>query len=302
MKTFHVRTAPLRLALALTMLCAALAPARADLPDTLTLQANWYQQFDADYTLQYPGEGYAGWQHGPIQIAPRHTALVVMHAWACGTQAEFPGWYRCVEYIPRSKKIAAEVFPRILKTTRAAGLTIYHVVGGGDYFRALPNYLATTALATTHTLEQISPDDSLLAMRKFRSDHVFPGGHNAGDVSRGGKVNDFMPEAQPLPREAIAETSEQLFALCKRDGINHLIYMGFALNACLANSPGGMVDMSRHGILCSVLRQATLAVENRETVRSQSELQQALYRVAIFFGFVFDIDDYQAALNGLKPD
>ena len=90
-------------------------------------------------------------------------------------------------------------------------------------------------------------------------------------------------------------------ALCRAQGINHLVYVGFAINWCLLMSPGGMVDMARHGCLCSTIREATTAVENRETAREQREKQQALWRVALEFGFVFGLDDFLKALPQFSP-
>src|SRR5437773_8335703 len=69
---------------------------------TIRLPANHYQQFDADPARDVPGEGYGGWKRAEIELSRHHTAVVVMHAWDCGTRARYPGWYRAVEYIPRA--------------------------------------------------------------------------------------------------------------------------------------------------------------------------------------------------------
>jgi len=108
----------------------------------------------------------------------------------------------------------------------------------------------------------------------------------------------FLPEARPLATEGIAATTAQLYALCRQREINHLIYIGFAINWCLLLSPGGMAAMQRHGLLCSTIRQAVTAVENRETTREQGAKEIALWRVALAFGFVFDAEGIIAALNG----
>jgi hypothetical protein len=62
-------------------------------------------------------------------------------------------------------------------------------------------------------------------------------------------------------------------------------------------SPGGMVDMSRRGVICSVLRQAVTAVENRESAAAEAHKEEALWRIALAFGFVFDVDDVVAQLT-----
>ena len=73
----------------------------------IRLPAQLYRQFDADPALQVPGEGYAGWHTVEAELAPKHTALVVMHAWDAGQPHEFPGWRRAVEYTPRAERILA---------------------------------------------------------------------------------------------------------------------------------------------------------------------------------------------------
>ncbi len=139
--------------------------------------------------------------------------------------------------------------------------------------------------------------DALLA---FKRDHAYPGRDNLEDIDRGFAHLDFAPEAHPLANEPIAHDTHQLFALCKAHGINHLIYMGFAVDACLLTSPGGMMDMHRRGVLCSVIRDATTAVEMKETARHQLAKDLGLWRVSVQFGFVFDSGDLINALNAHK--
>jgi hypothetical protein len=62
-----------------------------------------------------------------------------------------------------------------------------------------------------------------------------------------------------------------------------------------------MVDMARHGVICSVLEDAVTAVENRETAREEREKQQALWRVSVEFGFVLSSRDLVVRLPGKGP-
>lgn len=263
------------------------------------MPVNYYQQFDADITLDVPGEGYGGWKRSEIELDMDHTAVVVMHAWDAGTAEQYPGWYRCVEYIQRAQAIVKTVFPPLLKEVRAKGMNLFHVVGGGDYYKTQPGYLRAVELAgpPSASPEYIAGDPSLRALKQFRSKNVFVGEHNEADVSRGFKHVDFPVEARPLPTEGVAENADQLFALCKAAGVNHLIYAGFAINWCLLLSPGGMADMSKHGIMCSAFRQAVTAVENKETAREELCKQIGLWRVALAFGFVFDVPDFIEAIQ-----
>lgn len=259
----------------------------------MRLPAQLYRQFDADPTRDVPGESYGGWQDLEIELAPAHTALVVMHAWDSGPPHAFPGWRRAVEYTPRANQILTDIFPPLLAAVRQSPLPVFHVVGGRDYYSHLPGFQRDVRVTPP---TPVAPDPTYHALQQLRHDHATPGAHNAADVSAGFAHLDFAPTARPLPGEGIAENGEQLAALCRAHGINHLIYVGFAINWCLLMSPGGMVDMKRHGCICSTIAEAVTAVENRETAREEREKQQALWRVAIEFGFVFRLADFTTAL------
>ncbi len=266
---------------------------------TVRIPAWYYQHFDADYEKKVPEEGFGGWKKQDLDFSLDHTAVVVMHAWNAGTREAYPGWWRCVPYIPRSYAILEKVFPELLSTVRNAGLTLFHVVGGGEYYKKFPGYQRAVALAgpPEPAPEKITLDPVRQQLEQFRSDNVFVGKQNQADVKRGFDRLDFAPQAKPVGEEGIAENGRQLFALCKERCINHLVYCGFAINWCLLLSPGGMAEMQKYGILCSALRQATTAVENKESAKKEWAKELALWRVALAFGFVFDVDDFSRAVK-----
>ena len=208
---------------------------------TLRLPASYYQQFDADWTREIPAEGYGGWRSAEVEFSRNHTALVVMHAWDCGRREDYPGWYRAVEYIPRANAICEQVFPPLLGAVRDHGFRMFHVVGGGDYYKNCPGYRMARELAgdSPRPLEQVKSDPHLNRLRRFRAENVFVGKRNAEDVKCGSARIDFAPQARPRNDEGVAEDGHQLFALCKHFGVNHLVYAGFAINWCLLMSPGG---------------------------------------------------------------
>jgi hypothetical protein len=279
---------------------ARLAPAQESKnARTLRVRTHYYQQFDADLSQDVPAEGYGGWKSAPLDLSWDHTAVVVMHAWNCGTCEEYPGWFRAVEYIPRSYEICRTVFPQLLGAVRAQRFRLFHVVGSGTYYKQQPGYRRAVELAgpSPPRPEQIPADETLRQLRRFRAEHVFPGKDNAEDARRGHVKLDFPEEARPRGDEGIAEDGHQLFALCRHHGINHLIYAGFAINWCLLMSPAGMLDMSQRGLMCSAFRQAVTAVENKETARREGCKELGLWRTALAFGFVFDVDDFVKALH-----
>jgi len=270
------------------------------------IRTRFYQQFDADFTREVPAEATGGWQSAELPIDWHRTALVVMHAWDCGTLEQFPGVFHPNEYLPRADAVCREVFPPLLTAARASPMQIFHVVGGGAYYHNLPGYLRAKLLAgeagdrmESGAAEHIEQSSTVKELVRFRRDHVSPGAHNFDNAMAGRKVRDFPETARPHDDEGIAENAAQLFALCREHRIDHLVYVGFAINWCLLVSPGGMVDMGRHGLLCSTIPEAVTAVENKETARHELAKALALWRVALGFGFVYDLADFMAGLQGV---
>lgn len=264
----------------------------------MKIRTRYYQQYDADYALPVPEAGFGGWQTGEVDLDPQHTALVVMHAWDCGTPEQYPGWFRCCAEILETYRVCREVLPPLLTAVRTARLPVFHVVCEGKYYLDYPGYKRTVALAGPDPASppRVEPDPTWTALQQFRSDNVFVGKHNQADVDRGWAQVKFPREAEPVADEAIAKNAHQLGALCRAAGVNHLVYTGFNLDWCLLMSEGGMVDMSRRGVICSTLRQAVTAVESKESAPAAGVKEIGLWRVSVAFGFVFDVPDFIAAL------
>ncbi|MHB0937955.1 MAG: hypothetical protein ACYC6A_16325 [Armatimonadota bacterium] len=208
-----------------------------------------------------------------------------------------------VREIPRAYRVCETVLPPLLLAVRAAEMPLFHVVSGNGYYEGYPGYARAAALAgpEPEPLPRAERDPSYDRLMHFRGERVFPGAHNGPDIERGWPALRFPREAEPHGNEGIAHDARQLFALCRDAGINHLIYAGFNIDWCLLMSEGGMVDMSRHGLICSALREAVTAVENRETARREMSKEISLWRVAVAFGFVFGVEDFIMALNGSHP-
>ncbi len=265
--------------------------------DKISLPASYYRQHGADYSLDVPAKGYGGWAETLLTIDPKKTAVIVMHAWDVGSREKNPAPYDACEYVPRSIEISKNIYPSLLAAVRSSDMKLYHVVGGGDYYKKYPGYERAVSMAEPEiVLERAKEDEVLRQMRRFHSENVFPGIKNFKGYEQLGKEIDFLPEARPQGDEGIAESSNQLFALCKEDGVNHLLYTGFAINVCLLFSPGGMVDMSRRGIMCSVLKEAVTAVENRETAKDEVCKELSMWQTSVLFGFVFSTKDLIRAL------
>ena len=259
-----------------------------------------YQTYDVDPSLPYPRASCGGWKKDLIPIAPAHTAVVVMHAWDCGDkEGDGAVYYKLVDYVPRSDVIIRDKYPGFMKKLRASGFNVIHV--GAGYERSidkLPGYARVQALCPEKpVLEAIQPDPVLLQLRQLHYDRVLYGKH-LDELRRTQeiRVRDFgvMPE----PDEDVACTTEQLFAWCRKHEINHLIYTGFAVNACLVSSPCGRIDMTRRGIMCSLIRDLTSALESKESCTTEAFKEQGVWAFSIWGGFVFEQADIEKYLFG----
>lgn len=259
----------------------------------------YYQQFDANQNLEIPGEGYGGWKTAVLPFDLQRTGFVFMHAWDCGMPEQDPAGRRVCEYLARADKIVRDVFPGLLGALRSAGLKIYHIAGFEEGLGSYAGYKKAGERKDVPPANTAVPCDNYKALQKFREQNVFPGGHNLAELEKRVPKN-FTPQAKPVENEGIALNGAQLAAMCAADGVNHLIYSGFAINWCLLMSPGGMLDMSKRGFMCSTIRQAVTAVENKESARAEAHKEEALWRVALNFGFVFDAEDIIAAVRKIK--
>jgi len=221
-----------------------------------------------------------GWRKEALTFSREHTAVVVMHATTPPPADAIAGWHRAVPYLAKASNVLREVFPALMRAVRNADLPVFHVPG--------------MAAAPPH---QVATDPTWETLQAYRADHVFPGAANQNDVVAGRSQRELSGVAAPLPGEGVAETSAALHDLASARRINHLIYLGFALNWCLLMSPGGMVEMKRHGYLCSTVQDAVVTVEPSAQPDGDREMQSALWRVAVEFGFVFASPDLITALD-----
>ena len=257
-----------------------------------------YRQHDADLSLEYPGEGYTGWIRERIPLDWTHTAVVVMHAWDVGTPEQVPAQYRVCEYIPRSTRIIQEDFPEFLETVRKSGVKLIHVGSQTETsLETLPGYIRTKEKWGVDPVSRprVDTDPVWTELQRIRVESGLYGKHNQPGVAQSARLRDFA--IMPRDEEDVVATTHQLFQLCREQGINHLIYTGFCVNACLTLSPCGMFDMSRHGVICSIVRDLTTAVENKESCREERHKEYGLWAFSIWGGFVFDKQDLLEAME-----
>lgn len=273
----------------------------------IKLKARWYRQYGTDLSLEHPSDGIGGWESAYLPLNADKTAFVVMHASGGASPEEEPEQFCRVEYLKRSYDIAHDVFPALLRAARDAGMRVYHVPFGSGYYEHMEGYKSTLSIADGEVPHRdVAVDDEvLLELYRFRAEEINRGPKTTAEqvrsaVKRASEKMNFLPEAMPAAGESIAATENQLAACAVRDSVNHLIYIGFALDGCLLTARGGMMDMLRRRFMCSTVADAVTAIENRESGRDLGHLETGLWRVGSGMGFVYESAELIRALNEIK--
>lgn len=259
--------------------------------------AYYYAQQGADIQAQYPAQSFGGWTKMHLPIDPKRVAVVVMHAWQMPSYQDCPGLYEHVEYISRADAIVQERFPGFLESVRKSGIRLIHVGAGFEpQLQEFPGYRRMIEKYPPTTTPKIEASKTLEAMRELHWNLTATAtASRHEDIERSFAGRGFA--VRPLDHEEVVTHTNQLFALCREHGIEHLIYAGFAVNMCLIMSSCGLIDMSRHGLMCSVVGDLTTAVENKESIHTQSNREYGLWLFAVQSGYVFLSEDLKKAFS-----
>jgi len=267
------------------------------------LKVKYYRQHNGDPGREVPAEGFFGWTEKETGLSLDASAFIVMHSWnhglvpdlKYGSGTKYEGWWRVVEYIPRAVNITRKILRPLLDEVRKTNLTVIHIGSTEDYCKRYSGYEKARELAgDAPSLPEGSVNKNW--QEEYNLDKI--GRENYKAIQEACKKHlDFPEETRPLNDEWVVINSHQLNAVCRHLKIWNLIYTGFAINWCLWNSPGGMVDMNRLGYRCSTIPEATTAVENDFTAREELCKKIALWRVATTYGYVIQLDDFLSAVR-----
>ena len=263
---------------------------------SVMIPAYYYAQQGADRFLPNPGVGFGGWKETEVPVDWEHTAIIVMHAWDSPDPEENEGVYQCVEYIQRAKEIVQNKFPGFLQAVRRSGARLIHVAAGFEkQLEEFAGYQRIKALYPPQVRDGITPGKAMqdLRLRHWRLTGAEDDTHHE-QIEAGYAKYRFA--ILPQDHEDVVTHANQLLEVCKAHGIEHLIYTGFAVNACLISSACGMLDMDRRGVMCSIVGDLTTAVENKESCVTQRNREYGLWQFATQSGFVFVSEQLQKML------
>ena len=211
-----------------------------------------------------------------IRLRTEETALILVDCW---------DHHYIDTHLARAKAIVDEVLAPATKLCREVGILVVHAPGVG------------VAPRMTEWME--NPED-------WDRDHPEPdwppseflertGSHAELKLSYTKLVDDWidyahnrmltMRELGPEPGDVAVADGSQLHALLRKRRILHLLYAGFATNWCVPNKDYGMRAMATRGYNVVLFRDATTAVETRDTVATELMKEVAITTAEMMTGF-----------------
>lgn len=256
----------------------------------LKLTARYYRHHPVDYSSPAPATGFKGWAETELVLPKDETMFLCMHLWNTGQEtgpqwgpdSPWQGWAQMAEWVPRVRRLCMEQLPPILTAVRRAGMKVGHIAGGA-YAEKYPQY---QRIKEKYGDPPPSPPGAVKNDWRARHDAEVFGTNFASDVAEAYKGLDFPVNLRPLDDEPVFLHTHQLNGYLRDNGVWALFYTGFALNWCLWYSPCGMWDMSRLGYMCNCIPEGVTTVENAESAPRMLNMEEALWRTSLMFGYI----------------
>jgi hypothetical protein len=176
-------------------------------------------------------------------------------------------------------------------------MTVFHL--SGDYARKYPQY---ERVATDESLRppEHAPVEGCVHPRSVQQQWdaeygtSFPG---AVWVTHADSM-DIARAVRPTPEEHVVTNGWQINGLCRRQGIDTLIYAGFMADLCLTNIPGAMREMAgTFRYTCVALRDCTTAYEFFDTHEGNWMTRAAVRLIETGMGFTITSDQFIASCS-----
>lgn len=272
---------------------------------------------------------------GPVtttwRLDPARTALIELHCWNVGVPEGLPVpedywvFMGSAQNHERAAGVVTQVIAPLLDLGRRAGLPIVHVqpesvagryggltpppspsgpsLAGGNLH---PPNRSGRGSATPETergsIAPLSASGRDRARGPISDDAVRRASavHGEGYMSwEGWERLDVAAAVRPREGDAMVATTDEFDTWLREREITTLLYMGFATNLCILESPAAMKPMRDLGYRCVIVREATMAVEFPDTLESLTHTRAALQYIEAWVGYSAGVADLRRALDAV---
>jgi nicotinamidase-related amidase len=273
---------------------------------TLSLPIRWYQ-IGKQYGPGMPQEIDEGEKNAILQKPVNQVGIVSVHCWNLG---ESSGPYpieqgivptgKVEDWVPAAQEIIKFKIQPVFTAAREAGVTIFHL-GVGTYAQKYP---ANQEIISDP--EMISPTNSNPLLKGCvnprnkveRLQDLFGDNWPGAVWNTHSDIFDIAMDVKPLPHEPVITDGWQLNNLCRKLGIDTLLYVGFMADICIQRIPGAMREMAeKYKYKTIILRDCTVAYEYPETYKDRWMTFAAIRNIETDIGFSALSEGF---INGVK--
>lgn len=195
----------------------------------------------------------------------------------------------------RAEAIISEKLVPLLAACRKAGMAVIHAPSPG-VAKSHPNWVR---LVSESEMERKLDDWPPPQFRnKGGTYEAYRRPHEPRAAERRNLPSlRIHPKVQPLAKEPVVATGEELHRYCKQHGVLFLLFAGFNTNCCIILRDYGTIQMSQRGYEVVLIRDCTTGMESRETQPTLSQTRNAILQLEMFGQYSVASDEIVAGLR-----
>jgi len=237
----------------------------------------------------------AGYAQEELALDAGHTAFIPLHCWDIGcpggpaTDPQFCVGMGHHTTLAAAYEVMRDYIRPALDAARAAGLGVYHVQCESIAAR-YPQWFECDADPVAAGSGEPAPEaipghrDAIL----FRS-------HGRDYMTRSPLTDmDIAEIVAAMPNEPVVHQGAQFDRMLRRRGIVNLVYTGFATDMCILSAPGGVGPMFSLGYRVLLIREATLGVEQPDTLEQRLATRWGMRFIETHWGDTVGFDQFMA--------
>jgi nicotinamidase-related amidase len=196
----------------------------------------------------------------------------------------------------RAEAVIDEKLVPLLKGCREAGMTIVHAPSPPQAMRH-PNWVNAEKPSTAKAKPADWPPPAFRSKSGPFQAYRRPAEPREPELARLRAGLQIHPKVQPLGKEPVVATGEELHQLCQRLGVLFLFFAGFNTNACILVRDYGTLEMCRRGYEVLLVRDCTTGMESRQSQPTLSQTNGAILFLEMFGQYTVTSEELRAGLG-----
>ncbi|MFQ6096857.1 MAG: cysteine hydrolase family protein [Armatimonadota bacterium] len=236
----------------------------------------------------------AGYETHLVELDPARTAFVAMHCWDIGCEGgpevdpNYCVGMGFVQTFREAERIMRDCIRPAMDRARRAGILVCHV----EAEQIAKKHPEAREDADPPAQAPSPPPPVVPGWRE----HIVARSHGKDYATRSPYARmDRAAVVAPLPGEPYVYQTAQFDRALRRRGIENLIYTGFATDMCILRAPGGIEPMAPFGYRLFLVRDATLGVEQPDTLRERIATRWAIRYFETHYGDTITTEEFVRA-------